>query len=264
MNRLAVKRRLGRLFALLKRPAPRRVVLLYHSVGGGPWSMSSTDFDRQMRYLARAGQFFALGDALSNAPAHGDLTALQVAVTFDDGYAALADVVRPVLKSLGMRADVFVNAGLIGDATRRASDTTLGHYPGEQFMTWGDVASLVADGWGIGSHGLTHADLTKLGQQAIDDELVQSKVLIEKRLEKCCDGFSYTWGRHSALVRNRVVAAGYRYACSAEHETVEPCSPMFEIPRMNIDRDYEFDDFLAVVQGDWDYLRWLQKARAIL
>lgn len=260
MNRLAIKRRIGHLFRLLAQPRHRRIVLLYHAVGDGAWALPVAAFVRQIEHISNHSRPFRLSQF--DLPAVDDR--LEIAITFDDGYASLADIVRPVAKDHGLAPAVFLNTGWIGTGERKRSEAALGHYPDETFMSWPDVEALARDGWEIGSHGIEHLDLTVLERPAIDAELTRSKLMIEQRLSRPCPGFSFTWGRHNALVRQRVAAAGYTYACTGRHSAMALPPSAFEIPRLNIDGDYDFDDFLAIVRGDWDYLKWLQRLREAL
>ena len=187
---------------------------------------------------------------------------IEVAITFDDGYGCLVDEALPILADLGLTATVYLNTGWMADWERRPSDPMLGHYPGEQFMRWSDVERLAKAGWTIGSHGVEHLDLTLTPTAVTDRELVESRQTIEARLGLPCRHFSYTWGHHSPALRVRVAAAGYRYAVAGHHVPLRAGDDPLALPRINIDHRYSLADFHAIVRGDWDYLGWVQRARA--
>lgn len=260
-DRLRWKRRLGTAFALLPRAAHRRVVLIYHAVGSSPWAIDHSVFKSQMEWLCAHARLSPLEELL--APSNTDTSpqSLQVALTFDDGYACLADVVLPILSDLGVRATVYLNTGRIGGRERLASDAALGHYPAERFLAWADVERLASSGWMIGSHGVEHRDLSVCSQGAVDRELLQSRKEIESRLGGVCRHFCYTWGRHTAILRSRVAAAGYSYAAAAVHAPLGATYDQLAFPRMDISRHLGFEDFTAVLRGDWDYLGWVQRVR---
>ncbi|KAA6183950.1 polysaccharide deacetylase family protein [Thiohalocapsa marina] len=257
---ITAKRMLGKLLAPIWRSTgPRRCVLLYHAIGTSPWAISVEDFRAQLAWLAANAAVGTLDQVLDGSPA----SALSIAITFDDGYACLADQALPVLKDLGLTATAYLNTGWIMDGERRDSDAALGHYPAETFMNWADVEQLASQGWTIGSHGVEHLDLTCLAPEAVDRELLVSRQTLQQRLGVAdCRHFSYTWGRHSPALRSRVDAAGYRYAAAGHHAPLRAGDDPLAFPRINVARDYTLDDFKAIVRGDWDYLGWVQRARA--
>ena len=258
IDRLGWKRRLAHLAGRWRTGGPRRQVLLYHAVEGGEWALTGRLFRAQMEWLA--AQTLALPlDALLEGPAS---TRPGVAITFDDGYACLVETALPILADLGLTATVYLNTGWIGDRERRPSDPSLGHYPGEEYMRWADVELLAAAGWTIGSHGVEHLDLTRTPDAVTDQELSESRQTIEMRLGLPCRHFSYTWGRHTPALRRRVAAAGYRYAAAGHHAPLSAGDDPLAFPRINIDHRYSLADYQAILRGDWDYLGWVQRARA--
>lgn len=255
---LTIKRRLGKLFAPFLRSSPaRRCVLLYHAIGDSPWAISVEDFRAQVAWLAQHTVIRPLDDLLEENPSDG----LAVALTFDDGYACLAQQALSVLSEFGLTATVYLNTGWIGKNSRRASQPGLGHYPSESFMQWSDVECLAGAGWTIGSHGVEHLDLTLTSRIVTERELVDSRQAIESHLGCSCRHFSYTWGHHSPELRSRVAAAGYRYAAAGQHAPLHADDDPLAFPRINIATDYTLDDFQAILRGDWDYLGWVQGAR---
>lgn len=236
---------------------PRKVILLYHSVGNGPWATPEGDFRAQMEWLADHCRVVDL-DRLVSAP--GDAP-LEVALTFDDGYAAVHDVALSILAALDMRAAIYLNTGNIG-RERRASSVAAGHYPGELFMNWHDVARLAAAGWTVGSHGIHHVDLTTSAASEVVRELVGSKRAIENRLATPCRHFAYTWGRSTPRVRAAVADAGYETAAGARHGPLPHAFDRLQLPRMNIARGCTLRDFADIVGGAWDYLRHVHDLKA--
>jgi peptidoglycan/xylan/chitin deacetylase (PgdA/CDA1 family) len=257
MNTLPWKRRIGGVAGHMPRSRDRRVVLLYHSVGDSPWAVQEADFREQMRWLGHA-KVCTLDELLRD----DESTGLRVALTFDDGYASLADTAADILVAAGMQATVYLNAGLLDEHTHRGSEITDGHYPNETFLAWPDVRRLQAQGWTIGSHGVDHLDLTALPSDRVVSELTVSKSIIEEQTGVPCEHFSYTWGRNNLPLRSAVGEAGYRFAAAAVHGPVRQGFDPLAIPRINIDRNYSIEDFAAIVQGDWDFLGWWQRVRS--
>lgn len=257
--RLLLKRGLGRISSRLKAlKTPRKVILLYHSVGTGPWAISEHNFRLQMEWLCRTGTLISLDRLLT-----GNLSdALQVSITFDDGYACLHDFVLPILSKLGVVATVFVNVGRIGaNGERNPSDPNLGYYPGECFLSSEDLRHLVRKGWSVGSHGVGHLDLTAVSEHTARQELAELKRMIENMLSASCTMFAYTWGRHNVVIRRLLAETGYRYAFSGHHASLGSVCDATAVPRMNIASEYTASDFKSIVVGNWDYLGWIQRMK---
>src|SRR5688572_32439517 len=93
-------------------------VLCYHRIGGpvelGVTRVGRSVFARQMRALAEAGwRTLTLSDFARPRTTHAPRTFL---LTFDDGYASLADHAYPVLADLGFTATTFLITDYIGRA----------------------------------------------------------------------------------------------------------------------------------------------------
>ena len=260
MSALSWKRRLGRMRGLLPQLPNRRLVLLYHSVGGSPWAIAEGEFRAQVSWLVRYAKVEDLDALLQDDTTLG----LRVAITFDDGYASLAASAAHILSDAGAAATVYLNTTLIDAAQGRRSDTESGHYPGETFLTWAEVRQLKELGWIIGSHGMEHLDLTVQPMVRVAAEPAGSRHAVEQSVSSPCRHFSYTWGRHTPALREAVRAAGYEFAAAAVHGPVPVSFDRFAFPRVNIHRDYTLEDFAAIVRGDWDFLGAWQTMRSRL
>lgn len=228
----------------------RKVILLYHSIGPKAPALAEECFRRQMEWLTTHARIVPLPSLLDGAPGAG----LQVALSFDDGYASVHDLAAPILQSHGAVGTVYVTTGRMGDSTRHASDESLGHYPGETFMLWDEIVALHRAGWTVGSHGVEHLDLTAVPTAAAERELRDSKARLEVRLGVACRHFAYTWGKYSEILQGLVEQAGYASAVSGLHGPVARGSDRFALPRIDVRAEYELPDFIAIVTGAWDYL----------
>ncbi len=118
--------RYGGLLPWLERAAsgnglPR--VLYYHRVADRidptdlGLSVSTGNFEAQVRYLASRYDVRALGDLLRLWAAGEALPPRAIAVTFDDGYRDNYDRAYPILRRYRVPATVFVTTGHVGTAT---------------------------------------------------------------------------------------------------------------------------------------------------
>jgi len=132
-------------------------------------------------------QFLTVHESL-HAP-HEDALAL----TFDDGDPTVGANALPVLSSLGVKATAFVMA--------RPDE------PAPAF--WSD---LLAAGWEIGSHSLTHPALDFLDAGRSRAEIRDSKLRLEDLLRIPVRGFAFPYGRFGRREIDFVREADYDYA----------------------------------------------------
>jgi len=257
MNSLKWKRRIATFYPLPKNN-PRKIILIYHAVGNGPWAISADNFKKQIQWLDQNYKIVPLAQLLESAIHEDDI---QVALTFDDGYACLYDTVLPILQAKNAVATVYINTGWMGDKAHKSSNPNLGHYPDEKFLTWDEVKKFSGYGWEIGSHGVDHIDLTKWPENIIYQEVVKSKVIIEDKLSKPCTHFAYTFGKHNRLLRENVKKAGYGYAAAAHHIQFSVKMNKLALPRLNIERDYSLEDFKNIIRGKWDFLGTIHRIK---
>jgi peptidoglycan/xylan/chitin deacetylase (PgdA/CDA1 family) len=258
MNGLYWKRIIGR--HAPNRDSPnRKVILLYHALGPAQPAITPQAFSAQLQWLAGNAEVMSLSRLL-DAPGSG----LQVALTFDDGYASLHELAEPLMRSFGMCGMVYLNTAHIGIDKRQPSDPGLGHYPDQHFMTWHDVQALLDAGWSFGSHGVHHSDLARADLATRERELVDSRRTIEEKLQRPCEHFAFTWGRFNRGLQRQVRAAGYLSAASGLHGPLQQNPDRSALPRIDVRADYDLEDFIAVVTGRWDWLGLKQRVTRLL
>ncbi len=133
-----------------------------------------------------------------------------VILTFDDSYESLYTHAFPMMQTYGFSGTVFVITGFVGRLN--AWDVNLG---GRTFrhLTWSQLDELHAAGFEIGSHTVTHPDLTRVDASRLQVELQRSKEDIEDHIGKSVDVISFPFGRYNRAVVDACRQAGYRKGC---------------------------------------------------
>ena len=184
--------------------------LCYHRIGGplelGVTRVGRSVFARQMRALARGGwrtlslSEFAVPRTTHQAPR-------TFLLTFDDGYASLAEHAYPVLADLGFTATTFLITDYVGTTNTwdvRYTWNRLTH------LSWTGIEQWRARGFDFASHGRTHRRLTWLDDAAIENELQSSRDVLIRRLGPDAGrAIAYPFGAVDARVARHAQNAGY-------------------------------------------------------
>jgi len=151
--------------------------------------------------------------------------------TFDDGYMNILGCGEEIFSLLGERAAIFLVAGKVGSLNDW--DTT-GELIGKPLLDWGQIRELKKLGVRIGSHSLSHADLTKLGDRELERETRESKKILEEKIGEPVEGFSYPYGYFNERVIDAVKDAGYRWAMTTSDSIWEGWGNPYRLRRINI------------------------------
>jgi peptidoglycan/xylan/chitin deacetylase (PgdA/CDA1 family) len=215
----------------LPRTGPVPWVAMYHSVGDptdDPYRITVTPdrLDAQLRWLRARGLTGVSMSGLLAARARGEGRGL-VGLTFDDGYADFVEHALPVLERHGCGATLFVLPGRLGGDN--AWDP-LG--PRKPLLTADGIrTAAAAEGVEIGSHGLTHVDLTQADDALLKSEVAESRAVLEELTGLPVEGFCYPYGTVDQRVVDAVREAGYGYACAIDPG---PLNGPHALPRLHI------------------------------
>ena len=222
------------LVALAASPAAAAVrdtpvpILVYHHVAGAPKGSDDDAlyvpprrFARHVRALDRAGY---TGITLARAWRHweeGDpLPERPVILSFDDGFADQYRNAAPVLRARGW-------PGVLNLQTAR-----LGRKGG---LTRRKVRRMLRDGWELGAHSVTHADLTKAAAERLEVEVEESRRVLKRAFPaQPVDFFCYPYGRTNAAVQAVVQDAGFLGATTTRRGAAAPDDGAYALDRMVI------------------------------
>ena len=201
-------------------PRPRRVRLkgLY---------VTPAHFVRQ---LAEFGQSGFVSCSLAEACQDGPCTS-RVALTFDDGFRNVFQNALAPLAAGGWRALQFLVPNCIGQLNQW--DLREGETP-EALMDAAEVRDWLGAGHTIGSHSLSHARLTRLTLRDAREEIFASKKKLEDTFGVAVEHFCYPYGDWNEPVRELVIEAGYRTACTTDFGVNTPATPPFTLHRITV------------------------------
>ncbi len=98
-------------------------------------------------------------------------------LTFDTGYIELYTLCYPLLKKYGYHATFFIRPDTVGE-TKNINGRYVNH------MNWDQIRELEKGGMTIGMYGCKGRMLTNTPLEEIEREIVESKSVFEKKLER--------------------------------------------------------------------------------
>jgi peptidoglycan/xylan/chitin deacetylase (PgdA/CDA1 family) len=191
-------------------------VLMYHAIGVPPARapfpelfVSAAGFRLQMAALHRTGYHpITLGHAWAAWHGRARLPRRPVVLTFDDGYRGDYYHSMPALHRRGWPAVLNL---LVANLHRR----------GWGLKTW-MVRRMIAAGWEVDSHTLTHPDLTTVSSARLRREVSGSRAVLRRLFHVPVDFFCYPAGAFDPQVEAAVRRAGYLAATTELPGPAEP------------------------------------------
>ena len=216
----------------------RAVILMYHQVDT-PLSSKEQRFcippDRfaaQMRWLVGAGYRPVDLDAmLAHVGGQSPLAEKSFHVTFDDGFVGVLEHALPVLKTLSIPSTLFALSGRCGATNDWMHERGA---PRRALLSADQLRLLADEGMAIGSHTGRHLRLPEVPPDLARSEIEGSKAALEDMLSQPVTHFAYPYGLFTPQVREMVVEAGYRCACSTRSGFNRPGEDPFLLRRIDI------------------------------
>jgi peptidoglycan/xylan/chitin deacetylase (PgdA/CDA1 family) len=249
--------RLERFLRTTLSAVPDALVLCYHAVSERWDAALSVTPERLEAQLGRLVDSGYRGATFSDV-ALGRTTGDVVAVTFDDAFASVATLGKPILDALGLPATIFApTAFMTGGAPLRWPG--IDHWDRTEHaaelacLDWAGLARLRDAGWEIGSHSHTHPHLTTLADAELRDELERSRGLVVQHLG-VCDSVAYPYGDVDGRVVAAAAAAGY--ATGAGLPDRQHATRVLDWPRVGI---YHRDSDARAARKAAPWMRGLQR-----
>ena len=123
-------------------------------------------------------------------------------LTFDDGNKSDFEIVLPILNKFKLKAIFFIVPSFVGK---------------EDYLTWEQIKVLKENGMEIGSHSLTHPNFTNLNKDEKITEIMESKRIIESKLNSKIHSFAFPFGFFDKESENIVLSSGYSFCFNSMH-----------------------------------------------
>lgn len=217
-------------------------ILLYHQIGyslinDNPYYVSPEDFESQMQLLKAWGYQTITVSQLANAILNGaELPVRPIVLTFDDGDENTYSAAFPILQKYNFIGTAYIVYNYIG---------------ARNYMSKDQIEALHAAGWEIGSHSLSHIDLTKNPKRR-EAEIIQSRKYLEFLLKIPIPTFSYPFGAYDDSSLGYMKDAGYIAAVGLGPDERQGPNNIFYLYRQDIQGAYDLNRFAKLLpwQGE--------------
>ena len=183
-------------------------ILMYHAISSTaclalPQTSSiehavrARDFRAQLDAIGEGGFFTVTLDDLDRCASEPK----PLLITFDDGHESDWIVAAPELARRNLHAMFFVVWSYLGR-------------PG--YLNRDQVIALRAQGFEIGSHGMTHTRLSQISVADASYELCESKRRLEDLLQEPIGAFALPGGHYNDAVLEAAWTAGYRRVMTSD------------------------------------------------
>ncbi len=220
----------------LPRQLPRRqlhlLVLMYHRIDridpGLPaitraLTVTPAAFASEMGWIASHGGHTVTQLQVWNALMHGrPLPHDPVLVTFDDAYRDVVTYAAPVIRRYREHATAYV-------ITDRLS-----HGRKTPWMRWSQLRILQRDGFDIGSHTVSHADLVTTAPAEVRAQLRGSRFALQNYLDHPVQWLAYPYGMVDAAVERLAQEAGYVLAVTTSSGFVQDAGAPLLLHRFEV------------------------------
>ncbi len=185
--------------------------LCFHKITPGPCLEGTwyppRRFARALDELRAAGWRFVDLQRFLDGVAHpAPEREREVLLTVDDVYDDAYVHAWPVVRERGIPVHLFVVSEFVGQPARWEWSF------GRRRARHADAAMLsemLAGGATLGSHTATHADLTRVDERRLRDELERSRATLEERFGRPVTTISWPYGRVNARAVEAARACGY-------------------------------------------------------
>lgn len=127
---------------------------------------------------------------------------------FDDGRKGILTYWPLILENLAYKPVLFMVPNWLKNLIPEQEKYT-------DFLNYEDVELLIKQGFELGSHSLTHCDLTRLPEISLKEEVQFSKKWLEDRFKTEVTKFSYPYGRVNETVK-KLAEKSYKHCYSLD------------------------------------------------
>ena len=216
-------------------------ILLYHHIGispsNSPYYVSPYAFEQQMYLLRQWGyQTISVEMMITAIKGGGLLPQRPIILTFDDGSKSVLSTALPIMQKYGFTGTVYLVNNYIGAVN---------------YLNIEEVRELYDAGWEVGSHSITHMDLT-LETVDQEKEIIESRLRLQRQLDLPILTFAYPYGAYDVDSVEIARFAGYIGAMGLGPSTRQGNKNLYYLYRRDIQGSYDIKKFASFLPWQED------------
>ena len=166
----------------------------------------------------------------------GLLPQRPIILTFDDGRQSVYSTAWPIMQKYGYTGTIYLVNNYVGAAN---------------YMDVEDIRELYAAGWEVGSHSITHTDLT-IETTDQEKEIIESRLRFQHQLDIPVLTFAYPYGAYDEDSVYFVQYAGYIGAMGLGPKTTQSNNNLYYLYRRGIEGDHDIRTFASFLPWQED------------
>ncbi len=212
-------------------PIDQGHVLMYHSFNLMDvfFNVALEDFKNQIQFLQDNNYHIVSLPDFLNRKEQGLSLKKYITITCDDGYVDIGEMAQ-FLHERRLTATVFWPCGVVGDILRLSSGVRYKILSRDRMIEILNQFPNIT----LGSHGVTHCELTKITNDKMVHELRQSFGGI-KNFTQHISVIAYPRGKYDKDVLEATRMIGYCAGLTTHEGAVNRNTRQFEIPRIAVD-----------------------------
>lgn len=215
-------------------------ILLYHHVEHSPdptkYSIDIQLFEDQMELISQRGYRSITHMQLRQAIYEGALLPPKpILITFDDGHVDNFVNAFPIMQSHGLTGTIYIVANRLDS---------------DGFLSVDQLNAMIEAAWEVGSHSMTHIDLTTLQPEELRVEILDSRLLLEDRLGIEVRSFAYPLGRFNETIISKIENYGYRTGMGLGKNISHNASTIYYLSRLDVGGFLSMDDFRSFLSSN--------------
>jgi peptidoglycan/xylan/chitin deacetylase (PgdA/CDA1 family) len=229
---------------------------MYHSIGHNPVSFTvrPEEFQKQMDYLLKENYNVISLDELIISLKKKEISQKAVVLTFDDGFEDNYFNAFPVLKKYNFPATIFLSTGFIEKEIPNSAKIPL------KILDWRQIKEMYNSGLvDFEPHTVNHPKLTQISLEEAKKEILDSKRIIEEKLNKKCKFFAYPYGRYTQEIIKILKESGFEGAVTIKEGLVSAGDDLFSLKRNSINSLTTLSQFKGKLNLSVDIFRKIFK-----
>ena len=237
---------------LLNRVTKKNIIpfIYYHDIvlgKGSSYGKTNLDnFKKHIEYL-KVNEYSTLSFCDAELKNIAKAKQKSVLITFDDGYISNYTIVFPLMKELGMKFNIFLEYGSIGEK--------------ENYLNWDMINEMKKSGIvSFGAHTFTHKDARFIDSSNYQKEILQVNQGIFDNTGIEIKDFCFPYGAYDRRIVSFLdKTSSYKRLYTSDGRPLKKMGNSILIGRVGIEDSDDTANFRKKIHGEYDYFYYIAR-----